>query len=444
MYKKKETNNKQQPNSLPAFSKSFNEGLLTLLSEVELAITWDRPSILIVVHKSKIGQQKACRELEKRLTTKNRTVIHIKPDDDQPSIFQTILKKTRVDQDVFFVESLGTRPETFSSLNLYRETLVEEKIRILFWLTEQEAKQLPYLAPDFWAFRHRVIEFAAGHGSKKHVLPAGILIWQAENDSLFTAPVDERIAYQEELLLALPTADEAMMSHGDAVYLLANLYWIKGETQKTDELLNRELLSVRRYGVFEMESRLLNGLAILFYEQGKYEEAYSSMEEATIKNPRNEILWANLGVVNHALGRAGHAVRNVAKAIKINPRSSKLWDVQGYIQVSMGKLENALSSFENALRLDKDDDSAYYALGFCYAQMGRFDLLQKLTDSPPDNAKSREIYHSICKAGISGNAAGASEKLLRALRDGQISERLLQRDPGLNMIFDTKTIESQA
>jgi hypothetical protein len=73
-------------------------------------------------------------------------------------------------QVVFFVSGIGSANESlsrkaYSALNMHRELLVEHQIRVVFWLTKSEAASLPHYAPDFWAFRHRVVEFNARLGA---------------------------------------------------------------------------------------------------------------------------------------------------------------------------------------------------------------------------------------------------------------------------------------
>lgn len=437
-----ELKSEKQSKPFPAFSKALSEGLSILFNEIELAFAWNRPSLLFAIHKSKMGRQKAWRELEKSLTKKNKGIVYLKPDFDHPNLVQLILETSDPDDVVFFVDGLGAHKETLSFLNLHRETLVDNRVKILFWLTETEAKQLPKLAPDFWAFRHRVVEFPYGRGFSRRILPAGILIWLADNTLMDFDSLAERIEAQENLLHALPTVDESVMLRSEAIYLLAFLYWNKGENQKAERLLHQELVSIRLYNIIEVESRLLNGLAILCYEKEDYAEARLTLEQAVAQIPDDEILWVNLGVIYHALGRTRGAIRIINKAIKINPHSSRLWDILGYVQVSIGKFDSALSSFENAVHLDNDDLSAHYALGFCHARMGHFDELQRVMEPLQDHAKSRDIYHSIFRAGILGESTDALEQSSQALRDGTIPERLIRRDPGLNMIFDSKTIKT--
>lgn len=65
---------------------------------------------------------------------------------------------------IFFVTGLGnanslSSGQVFQALNNNRELLVESRVRIVFWLNGVELAELPRHAPDFWAFRHRVVEF---------------------------------------------------------------------------------------------------------------------------------------------------------------------------------------------------------------------------------------------------------------------------------------------
>ena len=47
----------------------------------------------------------------------------------------------------------------YRALNMHREHLVDSKALSLFWLSRFEARQIAKFAPDFWVFRHLVVEF---------------------------------------------------------------------------------------------------------------------------------------------------------------------------------------------------------------------------------------------------------------------------------------------
>ena len=50
-------------------------------------------------------------------------------------------------------------PAPTRRMSLQREYFVDRRIRIVFWLTQNEIVKLAHAAPEFWAHRHRVVEF---------------------------------------------------------------------------------------------------------------------------------------------------------------------------------------------------------------------------------------------------------------------------------------------
>ncbi|MBI5354085.1 MAG: hypothetical protein HZB50_15695 [Chloroflexi bacterium] len=157
-------------------SKSFREGISILTDEINLALQWQRPSILLTVHKSKLGQVKAQETLEREIVKKNIKVKRIKINSSNTDIISVLCRTPDRDRIVFFVSGIETAEkqkagDVYRALNMHREFLVEQHVRVVFWLTELEAGNLPHHAPDFWAFRHRVVEFASRENPKKGPTP---------------------------------------------------------------------------------------------------------------------------------------------------------------------------------------------------------------------------------------------------------------------------------
>lgn len=156
---------KSKPAGSQAFhSRSFKEGLDILKDEIQLAFQWHRPSILLAVHNSRTSQIKAQKALELEITKINKMVARIQADSKSPDVISTMCRTPNNHNYIFFVSDLGRAEEAdalkvFRALNMHRELLVEQQIRVIFWLTKLEAASLPHYAPDFWAFRHRVVEF---------------------------------------------------------------------------------------------------------------------------------------------------------------------------------------------------------------------------------------------------------------------------------------------
>jgi hypothetical protein len=148
------------------FSKAFKEGISSLMDELKLAFQWGRPSILVAVHREAgPGQEKARARLRKEIEAAGKTVREIEVNRENPNVIQSILRSTSHGSTVFFVSGIGHHPreerdEIYRALNFHREMLVDHRIILILWLASAEAAELPLQAPDFWAFRHRVVEFA--------------------------------------------------------------------------------------------------------------------------------------------------------------------------------------------------------------------------------------------------------------------------------------------
>ena len=196
-------------NPVPTNRLSFEENINTLLEELVLAEKWQRPSILLAVHKSKFGQDKAEKALEAKLNKLGQNVTHVTVDQDRSDIPHFIAGMPSPDKSVFFVSNVdwgggADRKDAYRALNIYRELFVEHHVKVVFWLTLNEAATLPRYAPDFWAFRHRVIEFTGQRIPRNVHLPAGVLIWDAQNSVDPFDTLEARISVREQLLAKLP------------------------------------------------------------------------------------------------------------------------------------------------------------------------------------------------------------------------------------------------
>jgi hypothetical protein len=174
---------------MPPRINKFEETINILFEELKLAIQWNRPSLLLAIHKSEPSQYKAKTALENKLKHIGKSVVNIEVNSASSDVAHFILR-TEVDADnkIFSISNLDwdrgeNGKDAYRSLNLYRELFIENKLKAVFWLTVNEGINLPKYAPDFWAFRHRVVEFASIHGYKKINPAVGILIWHIQRFS---------------------------------------------------------------------------------------------------------------------------------------------------------------------------------------------------------------------------------------------------------------------
>jgi tetratricopeptide (TPR) repeat protein len=142
----------------------FEDRVNLILDELMLGIKWDRPSIIVVVYRSEYVKYNIQTLLAKPLGISGQAVLHFSVDKAHYDIPLELLNHPEHKQAVYFVSGLrwgGGQgySKAYRALNMHREYLIEGNIRAIFWLTKNEVKQLTRFSPDFWAFRHKVVDF---------------------------------------------------------------------------------------------------------------------------------------------------------------------------------------------------------------------------------------------------------------------------------------------
>ena len=142
----------------------IDERLHRIIDELSIAARRQRSLLVTITCRSVITSQEQEIRLEQELLTDGKPVLRYRVDRIHYDIPIALKKHPLRTQGIFMVRNLhqgGGRgySNAYRALNMHREYLVEEAIKVIFWLTEGEARQLAHHAPDFWAFRHLVVAF---------------------------------------------------------------------------------------------------------------------------------------------------------------------------------------------------------------------------------------------------------------------------------------------
>jgi len=433
---------------MPSPRNRFEETIDILAEELALATKWGRPSILLAVHKSKPSQRKAEDALESKLRKIGINAIGIQVSPESPDAVQSILTSgADLEKNIFFISNIDQGGgedgrNGYRALNLYRETIIENSIKVVFWLTTNEEIKLPKYAPDFWAFRHRVVQFSSTHQSDKTSPPAGLLLWDMQSYDGSATAVNEKIVSRRQLLSELPQGPESFAMRIELLYALGYLYWALGELPQAREQLIHALDLARRQEYLHARGQLLNGLAILAYEEDSYQEASNFYTELVENEPANALLRTNLAVVLSALGKNYLAIAEVEKALRMAPSNAEIVFACGYLYLAMGKFDDAIDLLKRSVQLAPATIKFHEALSICYTKMGLIDEARHQIQHAATLGGNRRTYTNICREVISGNLAAAESMLKSALGVGNISRVDVLRDPILNIIFDNAIIQS--
>ena len=303
----------------------FDERVAILAEELELAIQFDRPSILIAVYESEFVVQAAQDALAKRLASLGQRVHPFRVTREQFDVPLLLSQHPAREAAVFFVTGLkwgGGKggDEAYRALNLHREYFVENQIRAVLWLTQSEAIDLPKHAPDFWAFRHRVVEFndapaGAGEDVSRDMLAWGDRGMEAETHE----NLDGKIDFREASLAVLPEGDASQAARLDLFYALAHLYWAKGDCEKSIQRLQAGQKIAERMRDPWLQARFWLGLGIARAELKQADQAVEADEQAVQLQPEDPLPWSNLAVHLRSLGRLERAIQACQRAVGLQP-----------------------------------------------------------------------------------------------------------------------------
>ena len=86
-----------------------------------------------------------------------------------------------------------------------------------------------HAVPDFWAYRHRVIEFVESPKAAQVLQGALDSAWQGTGEyAVEDGDTDSKISLRETMLTELPEGDEALSIRGNLLLTLAVLQLAQG------------------------------------------------------------------------------------------------------------------------------------------------------------------------------------------------------------------------
>jgi tetratricopeptide (TPR) repeat protein len=399
--------------SKPEQSESFEERIEMLFDELAFALEWQRPSILFVPYGSEDMRDRAQRALGQRLADVGQKVIKYPVDEGHFDIPLLLSQHPERASSVFFISGLSkgggkAGANAYRALNIRREYLVDFAIRVVFWLAKEEAIQLSQHAPDFWAFRHRVVEFNDIPQPEHHAVSV----------------LDERSRDSQALPDGLENLGEQIRQHE---IRLKNL-------EKREDSITGRL-------------ELLSTLSSLYLANGANEQSIQHFKKGIqIARQENNIAWmakywCDLGLVYLDLDQWNRAVRAIRKAIRLTPGDAGLWSALGHFYHVTKHLRDAIIAYRQAIQLDPKNPSALSSLVACYRLLGMADLAGEQIRLARPVMENETEYHRAAFESACGNADKAVELLAIALEKNQAGKKDVRDNPNFNFIRNDPRFE---
>jgi tetratricopeptide (TPR) repeat protein len=362
---------------------SFDERIEILAKELELAVKWQRPCVLFVVYSSEYVRADVEASLENTLIDLGQKTVHLRIKNRETDDIIPFLKEFKDPaKAVFLIDGLrwgnGEETSVYSTLNLQKEFFVERQIRAIFWLTQNEIVNLAHCAPDFWAYRHLVIEFVESPKAEQVLQQALESAWQGTGEYADQfEDTDAKISLRESLLTDLPEGEEASSTRANLLLTLGVLNWRKGDYEKADEQLRQALKIAAKIQDNWFEAECYNAVALVKTSTERIDEAIDAYKQAIHLAPDQIFAWNNLGNLCAKINRNDEAMIAFRKAVECNPKDPIAWNGLANLHYKIGYVDDAIAAYRKAAQYMPTFAQPWNGLGDVYASIGRTDEAMK-------------------------------------------------------------------
>ena len=384
---------------------------------------YNKASILFALYLSEYVRADVEKEIRQLLNEQGLEVLSVDAGEykDLPSFFSS----GSSGQTVFFVHNLEKGfPEALRYLNFKREEIIEHGVKVVFWVTDKELTRIGNEAPDFFAFRNRVVEFIEVPLAKE--LRPALVEFALETEYRSLDEIKRGIELKETLLSELSKDDEitgyllnslGILNFQTSSYKKAIEYYEKalgiareigdrygeenahgnlgnaynnlGQVEKAIEYYEKALGIAKEIGDRQGEGNSLGNLGNAYNILGQVEKAIEYYEQVLvitkeIGDKRNEGIWlGNLGLAYSNLGQVEKAIEYYEKALgiakEIGDKRGEGADLGnlGLAYSILGQIEKAIEYYEQALVIAKEigdrlgEGNHLGNLGNAYSNLGQ-------------------------------------------------------------------------
>src|SRR5688572_16071252 len=347
-------------------TNTFDERVEIIIKELELALQWNRAAALLVVYNSEYVRADAETALENYLIEQGQKIVHLQVDEMPGLNLVSYLQDfASTGNHIFFVNGLNTaQRNTLVSLGHHKDILINKQIRIVFWMTPNTLSELGSIAPDFWEFRQRVIEFA-DTPNPEHILQTAVeSAWMGTGEYTDQfEDTEEKISLREAFLTELPENAESTSTRAKLMLTLGILNWRKGDLEKANELLQNAIKAAIRLEDNWFEAECYNAMALVKFSQGKNDEAIDAYKQAIATAPEQIFVWNNLGNLCMKIMRNDEAMLAFQKALQHNPKDPIAWNGLGTVYFRIGYIDDSINAFRKAIEVAPTLANSWVGLG---------------------------------------------------------------------------------
>lgn len=360
----------------PGLGLSFQDRIDILFHEIELAVRWDRPSILFAIYKSEIIRDEVNKLLKEKLQNISQNTYSIRTNyKNQFDFLSQISQLTDLSKNVLLIDGFNWEcgaegVGVFKEFNKHREYFIDNNIRAIFWLYENEVSDFAANATECWILRHRVVEFVDVPTRDQISIHSPEPVGQRDENHPACESISDR---SPEKVLKIPVDEKETTSHANALLSLGIIFWRKGNLQRSLKYLMASVELSVSIANHSLKAQCQNAIALVHTELGNLDDAISAYQSAISLSPESGFLWNNLGQLLAKNERNEEAIDAYKNALSCSPQDFLSWDGVGHIYNKLGVFQNAISAFEKALEIAPYYEFSWTGLGKAYFESGQID-----------------------------------------------------------------------
>ena len=353
---------------------TFNEKVDILFNEIDLAIKWSRPSILFAIYSSGTVLSKAKAELEDRLSHLNKKIHIIEISGKKQSNFSSeIFKVQGLSHSVLFIDDINCNPceeniGFFNELKRSLEKFIDNRIRVVFWLSEEEVPHFATNAVECWILRHHVVEFQDDPYQTNTLLKTLENTWQDLDEKDFMEAASST-AIKE--IMDSPEKVEANQFHGNLILMLGILQWRKGNSKEAQNFINVALDIANKIDDLALEGQCQNALSLIQVDTQKVDGTLKApVETIPLESPQtgNVAEPIQIDETSNIVGPSGKTLGNMDVIPEFKERGNDMkesdqiydyktsaeWNEMGNKLLGTGSYNDAINAFIKAIELAPD------------------------------------------------------------------------------------------
>ena len=353
------------------------EFIESLARKLEMSLTAERACVLLVVYNARHSRDHAQAGLRDYLIGLNQEVDHIRVEDEAiANRLYFLIGLRNPEHTVFFVDDLQSEQNEplniYALLNSQKDVFTERRLRIVFWLTRNEAENFARHAPDLWAQRGCLVELDEDTEVGRALMQTVESVWlEPDDQAARSEDIKAKAASCDAFFNQLPQNVNTITARAYWYLTMGILYWRKGSHEMADWLLEEALKSAAKTQDSRLEAKCFNAIALVKIGLGSVDNAFDAYKQALRLAPDQFSAWNNLGRLYLKNFRNDGAMIAFQKAIAHDPKDSIGWNGLGKAYFAVGYMDDAVAAYQKAISYLSTFAEPWNNLGEVYSALGR-------------------------------------------------------------------------